>query len=95
MARARSRTPRRRAALLGGLLLVGACGLAGVPCVSGYLEAFLPEWRYEMLDLSAAKEEFLATPWGADYGYEGLLDRIRANDTPHMANSVYLDWTGA
>lgn len=80
--RAWSRTP----AALGVLL-------ASVSCASAYLEAFFPEWHYQQLDLSAAKDEFMAT-WGADYGYEGLLARIREMDTPHMSDSVYLDWTG-
>ena len=67
--------------------------LASVSCASAYLEAFFPEWHYQQLDLSAAKDEFMAT-WGPDCGYEGLLARIRETDTPHMSDSVYLDWTG-
>lgn len=55
----------RPSPLLSGVLLAGAAC-----CASAYLDAFFPEWHYQQLDLSAAKEEFLAT-FGHDYGYEG------------------------
>lgn len=55
-----------------------------------------PTWDISGLDFKAAKEEFLSVqPEPSIYGYDGLLDRIRATDTPNMVNNVYLDWTGS
>lgn len=61
---------------------------------TAYLQAFFPEWNHQQVDLSAAKAEFLERS-GIEYGYDGLLDRIRAKDMPHLGDGVYLDWTGS
>ncbi|GAB5033959.1 molybdenum cofactor sulfurase [Nannochloropsis oceanica] len=53
-------------------------------------------WDLSQLDFTAARQEFLALQPDPDvYGYDGLLDKIRDEDTPHMKNQVYLDWTGS
>jgi len=69
---------------------------------SGSLSSpFIPQdaatlWDLSQLDFTAARQEFLdLQPDPSVYGYGGLLDKIRDEDTPHMANQVYLDWTGS
>ena len=44
---------------------------------------------------SKVKEPEFLTTLQKDYGYNGLLDKIRKNDMKHLNGSVYLDYTGS
>lgn len=68
----------------------GAFGSGGVD----FLELLEDTWDWRKLDFSVEEAAF-KEKWGGDYGYGGKLEEIRATDTPHLTDQVYLDYTGS
>lgn len=59
----------------GGVLLTVAAAAIIPTRASAFIDAFFKEWNYQELDLSAAKEEFMAR-FGSVYGYDGKAEGV-------------------
>jgi hypothetical protein len=71
-------------------------GCVGASTTSSSSSSSNAEWdlTQHASAIAEAKGEFFALqPDPANYGYDGLLDTIRAHDTPQLKDQVYLDWT--
>ena len=87
-----TRRRRRLVVVLGLVALASSSGRVNASTTKAAAAAW--DLAEHASDIAAAKREFLALqPDPAVYGYDGLLDKIRAEDTPQMAGQVYLDWT--